>query len=402
MDSCEAFFRAHCYTEERIYRYKRLWRTGIVRYMEEKGVEEYSPAIGAEFMATCHHDGIVRPQEQEKIRSVQVLDDMLQLGHIRKRCFSYVVHHLDGVIGKEMEKLISHLTNLRRSTSTIKEYRLYLSEFLAYLVNNGVSSVSAIAEHHIVAFVSRHPTNKVNVVSALRVLFRFWEQEHIVEDRHEDLFSSMKARTSERVPSYFSPDEVMKIEQSVKRTSGVGKRNYAMVLLASRLGLRASDIAGLSFGNIDWEKNVITLQMKKTSKAIELPLLAEVGNAIVDYLRCGRPKSALHNVFLSSRAPYVAATSEMVCGAINMIIEKSGIDVNGKRHGPHSLRHSLASAMLGAGATLPVISESLGHRSTETTLAYLKIDIDALLKCALPVTPVPTGFYLQRGGAFYG
>lgn len=266
---------------------------------------------------------------------------------------------------------------------------------------SGVHRVCDIAEDHIVTYISRHPTNKVSILSALRVLFRFWKEERIVGDRFDDLFASFKVRKAERVPSYFTSAEVIKIEQSIERSSGVGKRNYAMILLASRLGLRASDIAGLRFDNIDWDKNTISLKMQKTKSHIELPLLADVGNAIVDYLRHGRHESSLPNVFLSSRAPYVAATKHMVCSAINRIICASGIDILGKHHGPHSLRHSLASVMLERGTTMPVISESLGHRSTETTLTYLKIDIKSLLKCTLQVPPVPDDFYMQRGGAFY-
>lgn len=142
--------------------------------------------------------------------------------------------------------------------------------------------------------------------------------------------------------------------------------------------------------------------MQKTNKVIELPLLADVGNALIDYLKYGRPGSDLQDVFLSSRAPYVPATKEMVCSAINNVILNSGIDTGGKHHGPHALRHSLASAMLDKNTMIPVISETLGHRSTQTTLTYLKIDVKSLLKCALPVPPVPDDFYMQRGGAFYG
>lgn len=239
-------------------------------------------------------------------------------------------------------------------------------------------------------------------MSALRVLFRFWREEHIVDDRFEELFDTYKTHKPERIPSYFAANEVMRIEQSVSRNSANGKRNYAMLLLASRLGLRASDIANLQFSDIDWDKNMITLTMQKTKKVIELPLLADVGNAIIDYLRHGRPKSDSQNVFLSGNAPYVAATKNMVCAAINGIILRSGVDTSGKHHGPHSLRHSLASAMLNGGSMMPVISESLGHRSTQTTLAYLKIDIRSLQKCALPVPEIADCFYMQRGGAFYG
>jgi site-specific recombinase XerD len=401
-ERCIKYFQKQCYTRNRITVYKSLWRNGIISYMSQKGIESYSPSVGAEFVSTCHFHGTIRPQEREKIRSIQVLDDMLKLGYIRKRCFTPVFHALDGEVGAEMEKLITHLTNLRRSMVTIKDYRLYLSEFLMHLNERNVKHVSAITEKDILTFVSSHPTNKVNIVSALRVLFRFWREEHIVDDRFEELFDTYKTHKPERIPSYFAANEVMRIEQSVSRNSANGKRNYAMLLLASRLGLRASDIADLQFSDIDWDKNMITLTMQKTKKVIELPLLADVGNAIIDYLRHGRPKSDSQNVFLSGNAPYVAATKNMVCAAINGIILRSGVDTSGKHHGPHSLRHSLASAMLNGGSLMPVISESLGHRSTQTTLAYLKIDIRSLQKCALPVPEIADNFYMQRGGAFYG
>lgn len=401
-ERCIKYFQKQCYTRNRITVYKSLWRIGIIRYMSQKGIVSYSPSVGAEFVSTCHFHGTIRPQEREKIRSIQVLDDMLKLGYIRKRCFTPVFHALDGEVGAEMEKLITHLTNLRRSMVTIKDYRLYLSEFLMHLNERNVKHVSAITEKDILTFVSSHPTNKVNIVSALRVLFRFWREEHIVDDRFEELFDTYKTHKPERIPSYFAANEVMRIEQSVSRNSANGKRNYAMLLLASRLGLRASDIANLQFSDIDWDKNMITLTMQKTKKVIELPLLADVGNAIIDYLRHGRPKSDSQNVFLSGNAPYVAATKNMVCAAINGIILRSGVDTSGKHHGPHSLRHSLASAMLNGGSMMPVISESLGHRSTQTTLAYLKIDIRSLQKCALPVPEIADCFYMQRGGAFYG
>ena len=382
--------------------YKALWRTGIIRYMSQKGIGSYSPSVGAEFVSTCHFHGTIRHQEREKIRSVQVLDDMIRLGYIRKRCFTPVFHALDGEVGAEMEKLIAHLTNLRRSMVTIKDYRLYLSEFLMHLNMRNVKHVSAITESDILTFVSSHPTNRANIVSVLRVLFRFWKEEHIVDDRYDELLDTYKVHRPERIPSHFTADEVIRIEQTVSRSSATGKRNYAMLLLASRLGLRASDIANLQFSDIDWDKNMITLTMQKTKKVIELPLLADVGNAIIDYLRHGRPKSVLQSIFLSGKAPYVAATKAMVCSAIRDIILKSGVDTSGKHHGPHSLRHSLACAMLKGGSMMSVISESLGHRSTQTTLAYLKIDIRSLLKCALPVPEIADSFYMQRGGAFYG
>jgi site-specific recombinase XerD len=238
-------------------------------------------------------------------------------------------------------------------------------------------------------------------VSALRVLFRFWYEEHLTEENLEDLLKGYSWRNKEKIPSFYSLEEVRLMENSICRSSNVGKRNYAMLLLASRLGLRASDIAGLQFFSLDWEKNEIRLKQYKTGDPLSLPLLAEVGNAIIDYLKNGRPQSPVQNVFLSSRAPYVPVSKNCVCSAITSVITQSGVSTKGKHHGPHSLRHSLAGCMLGQGSSLPVISEILGHRTTETTMVYLRIDLDSLGKCALPVRQVPDSFYMQKGGLFY-
>lgn len=362
----------------------------------------YSKNVGEFFIQTCHCDGVVRPQEREKIRSIQVLDDMLATGKIRKRCFTYVQHPLYGDIGQQMELLITHLKNLRRSRTTISDYYLYLNGFLNYLTDKGVKEPNDITEYYILKFLgSSVVTSKINIVSALRVLFRFWHEEHILSTDFASTLNSYKWVKKEKTPSFYTASEVQRIESSVVRSSGIGKRNYAMLLLATRLGLRASDIAGLQFSDLDWDKSLIRLEMQKTGKIIELPLLADVGNAIIDYLQLGRPLSLLQNIFLSGCAPYIAATNHCVCAAIRDIIDKSGISTEGKHHGSHSMRHSLASAMLQNGTTLPVISEVLGHQSTQTTMTYLKIDISSLLQCALPVNPIPENFYKQKGGVFY-
>lgn len=121
---CIAFFQENNYSRNRIGVYKTLWRHGIVPFMEARGLRKYQTSVGAMFIETCHRNGTVRQQEREKIRSIKVLDDMLLTGHIRKRCLTPVYHRLDGELGKDMEKLTQHLTNLRRSRTTIGDYRL--------------------------------------------------------------------------------------------------------------------------------------------------------------------------------------------------------------------------------------------------------------------------------------
>lgn len=167
-----------------------------------------------------------------------------------------------------------------------------------------------------------------------------------------------------------------------------------MILLAARLGLRASDICGLTFSNILWEQNLIKIVQQKTKKPVELPLLEEVGNAIIDYLKYGRPSSELPNIFIKLYSPYKRLEEPTLHSIVSSYLNLAGIDnVSIKKHGPHALRHSLASFLLEKKTPIPVISEVLGHDNTESTKSYLRIDMNALRQCALEVPPLNTPFY---------
>ena len=401
IQDCLHFFRNNCYTQNRIDKYRSLWKYGILRYMKEKNLSIYTPSIGQQYITECIPVENLRYDDREKIRSIQVIDDCLSLGYVRKRSVTPVTHPLYGEIGLQMQKLINHLHSLRRSSVTIKDYQLYLNGFLVYLNRAGIYTLKEINERHVLEFISTTTNNKVNVVSSLRVLFRYWFENHLIETDFELVLKNYKWVKQEKIPSFFTDDEVHTIEASIDRSSGVGKRNYAMFLLASRLGLRASDIAHLQFSNIDWEKNEISLIQYKTGNPIVLPLLIAVGNAIIDYLQYGRFKSDSQHVFISSRAPYVPANKNIVCSAIQEVIKKSKVCTEGRRHGPHSLRHSLACSLLTNEVPMPVISETLGHVRTDTTMTYLRIDLTSLMKCALAVPPIEDDFYTQKGGAFY-
>lgn len=346
IEDCMLFFSSNCYTQHRIDKYRSLWKYGILRYMKEKNLLLYTPSLGQEYVTDCIPCENLRHDDREKIRSIQVLDDYLNLGYIRKRSIIPVKHPLYGEIGLQMQLLINHLQSLRRSSVTIKDYELYLNRFLVYLNRSGVYTLKGISERHILVFLSTTENNKINVASSLRVLFRFWSENHITDENFEDILDGYKWVKHEKIPSFFAVEEVLTIEESIDRSSGVGKRNYAMLLLASRLGLRASDIANLQFSNLDWEKNEIRLTQYKTGSPISLPLQSDVGNAIIDYLRYGRFKSKSQHVFISSRAPYIPANKNTVCSAIQEVISKSKIKTDGRHHGPHSLRHSLASCLL--------------------------------------------------------
>jgi len=293
--------------------------------MKEKNLSFYSPSLGQEYIRDCIPFDNIRHNDIEKIRSFQLLDDYLNLGRISTRTTVPVKHPLYGEIGLQMQMLVNHLHSMHRSSITIKDYEPYLNRFPVYLNRSGIYRVKEIKEQNKLDFVPTTENNKVNVVSSLRVLFRFWFEHHITDIDFEDILKSYKWVKQEKMPSYFAAAEVRAIEESIDRSSGIGKRNYAMFLLASRLGLRASDITQLQFSNLDWDRNEIRLTQNETGNPISLPLLSDVGNAIIDYLKYGNFNSKSQRVFISSRAPNIPASKCTVCSVIREIVTKSKV-----------------------------------------------------------------------------
>lgn len=401
MEGCVQYFEQQSFSQPRIDRYKSMWKSGIVRFMDERSIQHYDASVGEEYINTHIAGSIITPGQRDFIRSVYVLSEFQEKGTVNKRRYHPVERKLSGKIGLLMEQFLLHLESLRRSRITIKDHRLYLSRFLIFIESQHKSTVDEIREEDLLYYVSTVTNNNVCVVSSIRLFFGHLFDTGALQYNPSEVLRHYKWDKKEKLPSVYTPAEVLKIESSIKRGDATGKRDYAMMLLATRLGLRASDIAHLSFENISWESSTVMLSQFKTGKRIELPLLAHVGEAIIDYLKYGRKKSESTRVFLYTRAPFTSMENAAVAGTLGRIIASSGVDTAGRKHGPHAMRHSLASRFLENRETIPLISEALGHRTTATTGSYLRIDLGSLVQCALDVPVVPEDFYEQRGGVFY-
>lgn len=401
IDECMKLLKSNNYTQLSLSNYHSLLKRGIHQYMKDKGLIMYSHEIGQMFLSDCFPETDLRPTAVDMARSIKFLNDYMSYGYIRHRTPSLPPISFSGEIGNAMQLHLSHLEDTRRSQITIGSYKLHYRRFLFYLTKLGIHHINEIKENHIIGFISTMKNYKTNIVSYLRVLFKFCYNRKLSEYNLANYLLFYRKHRKEKIVSYYNTEEVFFLESSVDRTGGLGKRNYALFLLGSRLGLRVSDIASLKFSNIDWENNIITLLQYKTKRPIELPLLGDVGNAIIDYLKYGRQKSNSPFVFLSFMSPYKALSISGVSYAIRRIFEESGITTRGRHHGPHSLRHSLASHLLERETSMPVISEVLGHERTETTMKYLQVDLVALNKCALSVPMVDANFYTQKKD-YYG
>ena len=163
-----------------------------------------------------------------------------------------------------------------------------------------------------------------------------------------------------------------------------------MLLLALRNGLRCVDIVNLKLGDIQWKSNTIEVVQSKTGVPLVLPLLADVGNVIADYILNGRPDSHQPYIFLRTRAPYRKLSGHSACYRISCkLMKEAGIrQGKGNRKGFHCLRHSLAARLLAEETPLPIISSILGHRDKDSTKIYLSTDLEHLRACALSLTGI--------------
>ena len=184
------------------------------------------------------------------------------------------------------------------------------------------------------------------------------------------------------IPRAIAPDHVQVALAHCNRASAVDCRDYAILLLLARLGLRAGEIAFLELGDIDW--GAATLNVRgKGDHVSRLPLPLEVGEAIAAYLQRGRPTSTSRRVFLRAKAPIRGlARQTAVLSIVRHAMARAGIDP--PREGAHQFRHALACEMLRNGASLPEIGQILGHRSPQTTAIYAKVDLASLHTLALP------------------
>lgn len=185
-------------------------------------------------------------------------------------------------------------------------------------------------------------------------------------------------------PPVWNKPTVERLLGAVDRSTPLGKRDYAMLLLGARYGLRSKDIRMLRLEDIHWREQRIVFVQSKTQQPLELPLLADVDHALAEYLRRGRPACTAREIFVRHKRPIVPfAHGNSHWAVMARALRAAGIPDSGPRRGFHRLRHSLATHLLGAGVALDMISDVLGHRSVEATRRYLQVDLVGLRSVAL-------------------
>ncbi|MCE8922536.1 site-specific integrase [Bacteroides ovatus] len=376
----------------------------ISQYMEDMGIDSYDLKFSSIFQEKIAKadNSPNRRKSRDYSCALSLIDRFTQgLPYVARRKHLKTYSFPPNELGDYAKKFIEHIKTRKCKDTTLLRYQHSMSNIVNGLSEKGCDSPSHLTRTLIIDSIASHRTADNWYFYLIDQFLNYLAEQDVIPLVLAHVTYGQKPPIPKPLPSYYTAEEVKKIEMSFDRGTLLGKRNYAMVLLASRLGLRASDICLLQLDSLDWKNNRIKIVQSKTGKDLELPLLADIGNAIIDYLKYARPKAKSNMVFLSQVEPYRPISTATLSGAVSKAIHRAGIETIGRHVGTHTLRHSLATSMMKTGSSIQAISETLGHSDTRATMEYLNVDIDSLMECSHEVPPVDESYYTQKGGALY-
>jgi site-specific recombinase XerD len=283
-----------------------------------------------------------------------------------------------------------HLTVVRGLAAvTIERHCLMVSDFLQHALKQDpafrlADLTPSHSERFVTAISPRHGRQALQKdVAILRGFLRFLGMRGEAPLGLDACIDTPRVYREEQLPRALSWDSVHAFLESIDRTTTTGLRDYAMLSLIAAYGLRSGDVAGLKLTDIDWRAGEIRIIQSKTRQPLMLPLIDPVAEALLAYLREGRPRSAHRQIFLKTYAPITPLQGAHVSDAFRFRLKHSGLDIRAR--GVYCLRHSYAMHLLRQGISLKTIGDLLGHRRSESTGVYLRLDVEDLRGVALPL-----------------
>lgn len=290
------------------------------------------------------------------------------------RIFNEFEDYLRTERGLAPRSIVRHLPTMRR--------------FLREVCPTGADDLGKISQDSVIGYIERHaqdwsPKTGKAMCWSLRAFLRYLHHRGLHPASLADNVPSMRRWRLATLPTYLSAAQVQKALDGCDRATVMGRRDYAILMMLAKLGLRADEVATLALDDIDWRAGELLVRAKGRQRA-RMPMPPDVGTAVVAYLRDGRPKSSCRRLFVRTLAPHVGFAS----GCAITMIARTALDrvgIEGCAHrGAHIFRHSLATELLRSGATLSEIGQLLRHESHDTTRIYAKVDIEALRTLSLP------------------
>ncbi|MBX5857192.1 tyrosine-type recombinase/integrase [Pseudomonas aeruginosa] len=376
------------YSGATITRLNSIWRN-LIPYANENASGAFSMEMAREFIQSHYGYRLDDPDASHNIhRAIHLLSDFQRYGTVFKQShatlkgFTKSFRHV-------FEGFLQHLSDQGVAPGSVRTWRSRLFRLEHFLIHRGVEDFRFIRIQHINSYIeSLAGFSSSTVGSTLRILrqlFQYAFSKGFHVDSFDKVIPTVRRQKRQRLPTVFVASETEKILSAIDRSNALGKRNYAIFLLLARMGLRISDVRALMFHQFDWSRNVISIIQQKTKRPLDLPIMDEVGWAIIDYLRNGRPHSDCQQIFIKHIAPFDGLTSAFHRPMIQYL-RRAGIHVPAnKPRGVHSLRHSLATTLLQKQVPIQTISHTLGHLDIGSTNGYVQVNLPQLRLCALEV-----------------
>lgn len=380
------------YKERNLIRLQKIWNH-FARYADNR---HFTIEIGASFLRDAY--GIewsefpppMKRHQRRSLSAIRYLRDYELTGEISihrpmKQPYVWPEQFLSTA-----QSFLVHMDQSGYSNDYIRGTTREIHRLLVYLSGCGIQTCKAITVSDVMSFIREQYDNLAvstlkMTVGKIRTFFRFLYLSELTDQDIASLIPPVRSFRLSQIPTVWSPEDLKLLLSAISRETSDGKRDYAIFMLVVHLGLRIGDILHLQFKNVDWEKSVIQISQIKTDELLSLPMSTEIGWALIDYLKNGRPQTDSPFIFVRHCAPFQAfCINNNFHYQMRKYAALAGItSPSRKLYGFHSIRHTFATNLLKEGTSLSLISEFLGHNGVSATPIYLKVDDEHLRICAL-------------------
>jgi len=364
--------------------------TAFEKYMITNAQEYYTPVIGDALVDYCENK--LHVCASRVIRAKNIVSKLNRLlkgydGNEALWCDHSVHIALPEDLQIVLDKYILQCRINGNKETTLHYKRWICAKFLANLAALGCISTNHIKGEDVqTAFLQLKYTRYWERIG---LFLRFLYEQGYTKHNYSCLLNNRKKYPPQ--PTVYSAEEIMAVENSLDRSTASGIRNYAILLLMTRYGIRSRDVAALTFDNIDFENHRIHFIQQKTGDPWECELLAEVETALLDYISNIRPRDIdFMELFITLKIPYKPLSGYAINTTVWSLFLQSGVEISNRRHGSRVLRSSIASNLIYEGVSTEIVRKVLGHSTKHAIKSYARIDIESMRICPIPVIP-PAG-----------
>ncbi len=379
IDDADRYMEEEMFSSATIERHRRGW-AWLAGYAEEVGADELT------------EDLVKQALKESPGKHILAVSRLLEFDrHGRYLVRSDIQYECPERFRPIVDEYREYLKRRGLSRKTVR-CRLNAARRFFSVVDSDIAEVEELTAEHATKYLlslraDKAPKSVSVMVTRLRCLLGFLSETREMRGDPARALSGRCARAQPALPTGFTTEEVAALLDAAAASESRPKMKTAMVLMFATYGLRAGEVISLTFDDVDWAAGKIFVSRRKNAETLVLDLVDSVRLAIIDYVRHERPESELRTIFLTKNKPHRPyADSASIYSFVTQLCAKAGVDLSGRSHGSHAIRHSTATSMLDSGEAYETIGGVLGQLDPNSPRTYLGIDVGRLRKCALEVT----------------